>query len=416
MAISSFSSATGGGFSGFQIFVGDEGYTTFTLEEEHPAGKYYITSRLESDYTYDIYVASAFGNFSGYTTDRFLTATGPIKYVVIYGATANDNILFNYKPEAVGETSGNVDGGVGPFATSVNVTQLPNIGDTTVLTGGNFADDVTVTFTGSDLLDRLAPTIVKNSPSELVVTRPEDLPPDYEPYTLTVQNPGVPDPTDGRNIINDVIDAGGYPTWNTTSPLYWTLGESTSLTLSAGDPDASDIDYYIVSGSLFANFSIDNETGIITGDDSALTEGDSVTITVRAEDEGGNGTNRDITILANQVAQWVTPAGSLGEVNALGNNVIALEHDDGGIATDVVYSLEGGALPAGMEVTETGQILGTPSEEGTFTFTIGITDNGGFINTREFSVTTVSEIYSWYFDPFASALGEPVVLLNDYSL
>jgi hypothetical protein len=405
------------GLSGFQIFVGDEGYTTFTLEEEQPAGEYYITSRVAGDYTYDVYVSSASGVFSGYTTSRFLTATDLVKYVVIYGATANDNILFNYKPVATGEASGNVNGGVGPFAISVDVETLPNIGDTTTVTGGNFADNAFAIFTGSDLLERVSASVVKNSASEIVVTRPEDLPPEYEPYTLTVRNPGIPDPTDGRNIINDVIYSGGYPIWNTTSSIYWTLGESTSLSLSAGDPDASDIDYYIVSGSLFNDFSIDNETGVITGNDSALTEGDSTTFVVRAEDEGGNNTLKEITLFANQIVQWVTPEGALEDVNALGSNTIQLEHSDGGIATDVVYSLETGLLPLGIELlSDRGQIIGTPVEEGVFVFTLGITDNGGITNLREFSLTTSSEIYSWYFDPFASASKSPIALLNNYSL
>jgi hypothetical protein len=138
---------------------------------------------------------------------------------------------------------------------------------------------------------------------------------------------------------------------------------------------------------------------------------------VRAEDEGGNNTLKEITLFANQIVQWVTPAGALEDVNVLGSNHIQLEHSDGGLATDVVYSLEAGLLPLGMDlISGMGQIVGTPVEDGVFVFTLGITDNGGMTNLREFSLTTFSEVYSWHFDPFASATKSPIALLNNYSL
>lgn len=418
MAISSFSGSTGGAsaLNGFHVYTGTNGYTTFTFEDEQPAGAYYITSQMANDYVYDIYVASEDGTFAGYTTSRLLVATAPIKNVVIYGGTAEDLVVFDYKTTATEQVSGQVDGGVAPFALSVSDSTLVDIDDTTTVTGGNFANDVTVTFTGSDLVERSAKAVVKNSASEIVVTRPDDLPPDHSPYTLTFVNPGVPSPTDARNVLTDVITAGGYPIWNTPTTIYWTLNNSTSFILSAGDPDASDVDYELISGSLFAGFSLDQETGAITGDESALSEGDSTTFTIKATDDGGNSTNRTFTMFANELVQWVTPAGSLGSANLLGNNIFQLEHNDGGTATNVVYSLEAGSLPTGMVLNDAGQISGQPTAEGTFTFTVGITDDGGFTNTREFFLETTSEVYSWYFAPFPSAAQTPIVFLNDYSL
>lgn len=288
MAISSFS-GTGKSFSGFQIFTGTDGDEVFVLEEEQPAGEYYITSRLQSDYTFDIYVSSGGGEFSGYSTDRTLSASGPIKYVQIYGATAEDNISFDYKPVATGEPDGGVLGGVAPFITSISVSQLPSIGDTTVATGGNFADDVTVVFTGTDDVDRSAANIVKNSPTEIIVTRPADLPPDYAPYTLTFRNPGVPIPNTfpNQHILVDAVTSGTYPGWVSNTVFFWEKGSTNSITLVAEDTEQTDIDYEIISGSLFPGFSLDQETGIITGDDSALQSGDVAKFTVRAIDTGG---------------------------------------------------------------------------------------------------------------------------------
>ena len=402
--------------SGFQIFTGDSGDTTFELLDEQPEGNYWITSRLSEDYVYDIYVASATGGFSGYTTNRQLSATDPIKYIVIYGASPNDILDFDFKPVATSTPAGNIDGGVAPFATSVSVTDLVDVGDSTVVTGGNFSDNVSVVFTGSDLVARDAKTVVKNSTTQITVTRPDVLPPEYSPYSLSFVNPGIPAPTNGSNVINDIISSGGYPIWNTGQDLLWTLGNTSSLTLSAGDPDSSEITYSVVSGSLFSGFSLDQTTGVISGDDSALSEGQSAIFTVRAEDAGGNSTTRQFTILINQVVQWVTPAGFIGEVNTLAGNNIQLEHDDGGVGSSVVYTLEAGALPQGMDLSPSGQITGQAQEEGTFTFTIGIADEGGVLNTREFSVSSIAQVFSWYFDPFSTVSKSPKIFLGDYSL
>lgn len=422
MAISSFKgssgSAGGGGSAGFHVPVGSTGYTTFTLPEEQPAGAYWITSNIASDYTYDIYVASEDGTFSGYTTTRYLDAAAPVKYVVIYGATADDLLVFDYKVGTTAELSGGVNNGVGPYATSVSIGALPNIDDSTVLSGGNFGTNVDVTFTGTDLVALDAKSIVRNSSRELVVTRPDALDPNNSPYTLTVTNPGIPNPTDGRNVLSDAITAGTYPGWITQENIFWTLGLRTSYPLVAEDVEQTDVDYEIISGTLLSGLTLDQETGAISGDDSSLTNGQSATFTVRATDAGGNTADKEFTLTANSPLVWITPSGSLGDANTLANNTYILDTDPGDVATNVVYTVTSGQLPPGLTLSESGSIAGQATGDSglTYNFTVTATDDGEIGIDREFSLTTSSVVSSWYFDAFASAGGLSLPLFLELSL
>ena len=124
------------------------------------------------------------------------------------------------------------------------------------------------------------------------------MPPTFNPYTITVLNPGIPLPTQAptQHILVDAANAGTFSSWITTSPIFWEQGTTTSVTLLATDVEATDIDYSIVEGALWAGFSLDGETGIITGDDSVLNTGDQMTFTVRAVDTAGNTTDKSFDI------------------------------------------------------------------------------------------------------------------------
>ena len=305
MAISSFKGATssggGGADVGFHISVGSTGYTTFTFENEQPAGSYWITSNIANDYVYDLSVASEDGTFAGYTTTRLLNATAPIKNVVIYGATANDLLVFDYKVTATAQISGQINDGVAPYLLSVSDSTLESINDTTTVSGGNFAPDIEIYFVGSDAVNRAAKVITRNSTQQLVVTRPDVLPPEFGPYDLVAINGGIPSPTDGRNILIDAINPGTYSQWITPGIIFWDKGITTALTLQAFDTEATDVDYTIVSGELFPGLTLNSETGVISGDDSSLIELDRRTITFRATDAGGNTTDKTIDIYVNSV-------------------------------------------------------------------------------------------------------------------
>jgi len=293
-------SGGGGGANGFYLSLGTAGNTNFELVSPQPAGVYYISTEL-SDTTYDIYAINSSGDLVGYTTGDRLVATDEITDVVVIGGTSDDVVKFETRSTTFTTSKSNIDDGAPAFITSVSVSELESFDDTTVVTGGNFATDVEVYFVGTDATDRAAKVIVRNSSTELVVTRPDDMPPAYNPYDVKIINPGINIPVEAstQHILDDAVTSGTNPSWVTTSPIFWEQGATTEITLVAEDTEASDIDYAIVSGSLWAGFSLDGETGVITGDDSALNSGDLMTFTVRATDTAGNTSDRSFDVYLN---------------------------------------------------------------------------------------------------------------------
>jgi hypothetical protein len=52
------------------------------------------------------------------------------------------------------------------------------------------------------------------------------------------------------------------------------------------------------------------------------------------------------------------------------------------------WSLVSGQIPPGLSLSESpGRITGTPTEAGTFTFTVRVTDDRGTFAERTFSIT-----------------------------
>lgn len=290
IAFSDFSGGGGGiTVNGFYLYTGPSGNTNFELVEPMPKGAYNVSTN-KTDTSYDIYAITASGELVGYTTTSILVATKEFARVSVIGATADDIISFESKYTTFTESKTNIDDGAPPFITAVSVVELESYDDTTVVTGGNFATNVEVYFVGTNAVDLAAKNIVRNSSAELVVTRPDALIPDHSPYDVKIINPGIPLPTQAplQHILPDAITAGTYPLWVTTAPLFWDIGETTSLTFVAEDVESSDIDYEIIAGTLWDGFAFDQETGTITGTDTALIPGDKMTLTIRATDTAGN--------------------------------------------------------------------------------------------------------------------------------
>jgi hypothetical protein len=291
-------SSISGGLStiGFNLDVGSSGNTTFVLPETKIAGKYSITSYL-ADTTVEFYLIAEDDTLAGYSASKGITATKDFNKVIVYGAATNDRISFDYEPVITPLTSGDQDSGAAPFITAVSDADLANIDDTTIITGGNFATDVVVTFTGTDLTVLSAKALVRTDSTQLIVTRPDGFLPDNAPYTLTVSNPGIVQ--SAFLTYTSSITAGGNPTWIT--PAGSLTGAYINIpyseTLQATDPDNGNIEYNIPSGSLPAGLTLNSSTGEISG---TTTLSESQSFTVSATDLGGNSTNRSFSILSSE--------------------------------------------------------------------------------------------------------------------
>lgn len=292
-----FSSLSGSAINDFTISIGATGYTNISLGRDFPAGTYTCVSTL-SDSTMDIYLVASDGSAAGYintaTSTSSITASKAFNTVVVYGATTNDTLTFSFE-YIFSPTQVTSNFSAAPRLISSSNSSLPNQDNNTLLTGENFATDVTVTFTGSDNVARSAKSITRNSSTSLTVTRPDNMPPEYSPYTITAANPGIASPTTTNlHKLSNAATSGSAPVWVTSSPLNSAaINAAFSQTLQATDADGgSSVTYSVVSGSLADGLSLNSNSGVLSG---TPTTAGAFSFTVRATDSGGNYVDRAFT-------------------------------------------------------------------------------------------------------------------------
>ena len=299
MAVTVFPSpqSASGGPLKFVISVGSSGNNGYILAEPVSAGVYSVVSAL-SDSSYDIYFLGKNGQQVGYTSSSSITATSAIYSISIIGANTGDTLTFERSQTIVPTTLGEA-AGAGAYITSVSVSALQDINDSTVVTGGNFASDVEVYFVGTDATAIEAKTVVRNSATELVATRPDVFLVSASPYDVQVINPGATPPTKtNAHILPDAVTAGANPVWVTPAGQLsdsYTVDVPYTFQLSATDSDGGSggLIFAITSGSLIAGLSM-SSSGLISG--TITSSGLSATFTVTVSDDGGNTASREFSI------------------------------------------------------------------------------------------------------------------------
>ena len=391
MAISRFSNPLAGikTANDFSLLVGTSGHTTFSLDRVYSSGRY-IVDFVNDDITYDIYFVSKTGAYVGHTNSSYVEVTDDFEHVVVIGAATNETILFTYQgPLTVPVVSGNLPG-AGAFITGVSPSSLPNIDDETIVTGGNFAENVTVSFRGQNSTLYPAKSVTRTSSTQLSVARPDNFPIDQSPYDVIVENPGIPVPAaTSAHILNNAITAGSSPTWVTGQSIYYNVGVATSAySVVAEDVEDSEITYSLVAGTLPTGITLASDgevSGTFTG---SAQEGDVTNITIRATDAGGNYVDQNFLLLANASTTWTTAAGTLGPAPVGISVQFQLEANSGTAGGAITYSLVSGQLPAGLSLSSNGLISGQSTEGpgGDRTFTIRATDELGLFSDREFTI------------------------------
>lgn len=385
--------ATGGVANDFTLLVGATGNTTYVLDRTYTAGRYTIDF-VNDDTSYDIYFIAEDGTYAGYTNNNVAVVSADFSEVVVLGATSNETILFTYQGTATAPSTAGDVATAGAYINSVVTSSLPNINDTTVVNGGNFAANVQVHFIGQNAAVTAAKSVVRSSSTQLVVTRPDSFAAAQSPYTVRVTNPGIPVPAGSNaHLLSNAVTAGTNPSWVTGTTIVYNITGSNTITLLATDTEGSDIDYTITSGTLPAGLTLNGETGVITGTFSGTAnDGDTTSVTVRAVDAGGNFLDRTFSFVANAAPTWTTPAGALTpgpQLNiAYSFQLVASSGSAGGALT---YTLVSGSLLSGHTLSSAGLISGTSSAApGTVaTFTVRATDASGLFAERQFTNTVI---------------------------
>lgn len=294
MAISVFP-AGGGEFvtNDFVLDFADSSNNTFTFQRSFSSGAYNFAFAGATP-SFDMYLINSDGAAVGYVNDSASTIVADEEFetIVILGASSTDVITFSFAGPVSNPTSSGTTTGAGAYLESLNPSDLPNIDDTTSVTGGNFASDVEFYFESGTVSIAAKQVAIANSTS-VIITRPDNLNPDLDPWDVRVENPGVPEPTGtNANILAGTVDAGASPVWVTTSPLDTGFAnQAYSQTLEATDADGA-VTYAITAGTLQAGLSLDSSTGVISGTPTET----QPNITVTATDEGGNANPREFAL------------------------------------------------------------------------------------------------------------------------
>jgi hypothetical protein len=140
--------------------------------------------------------------------------------------------------------------------------------------------------------------------------------------------------------------------------------------------------FSVSSGSLPTGLSLDPATGSITG---TLTGTGTFRFTVTATDTVGATAAMAYKVVINAAVAIKTSSLAAWTVGFSGNGeTIAMTSTGTGVDT---FSVPPGSLPAGLALSSTGVISGTPTTTGNYTFTLTVTDSVGSTASETYTVT-----------------------------
>ena len=210
-------------------------------------------------------------------------------------------------------------------------------------------------------------------------------------------------PTGGGGVSNFRIDATDIDGNTGFRPYTFDTGTAGGMTVNpaslpngfintaynqtiSGSGGTGPYTFALTSGSLPTGLSL-TSGGVLSG---TATAGGSFTFTVQGTDSAGNTGTRTYTVHIGTNSLTVNPAslpnGSQGSVYT--QTVTA----SGGSGAGYVFSISAGSLPTGLSMNGSGNITGTPTTGGSYTFTVHVVDSFNNTGSRAYTVNIGSNI------------------------
>jgi hypothetical protein len=160
-----------------------------------------------------------------------------------------------------------------------------------------------------------------------------------------------------------------------------TIGVDCSQTLTASGGSGS-YTWSKISGSLPAGLRLDESTGVISG---RPTQAGTSNFTVQVTDslKGKAAKVLSIKIYALPLSVTTTPPLPDGQVGVAYSQTLTASGGSG----SYTWSKSGGSLLAGLRLTSTGVISGTPTRAGTANFNVRVKDSLGRVATQALSIS-----------------------------
>ena len=266
------------------------------------------------------------------------------------------------------------DGSTDEALLSITINAVPNITTTSPLYGAAgtpYGETLTVTggtlpVTWDIILGDLPDGLSLNADGLISGT-----PTANEAQTFTVRvtdNVGAIDTQELLLIIGTAVVTSSLPDGTEDAPY------DESLAADGGTPPYSWLNLDALPPGLFLSAG-----GMITGTPSLY---GTYPFTVEVMDTLGDIDTQDLSITINRPVDITTNSLPLGTEGALyAQDLIAID------GTPLYTWATADALPAGLTLSTTGNISGTPTAEGTYPFTAEVTDQAGATDTQPLSIT-----------------------------
>jgi uncharacterized repeat protein (TIGR01451 family) len=180
------------------------------------------------------------------------------------------------------------------------------------------------------------------------------------------------------------VTANPGPTLSYSSPQTLAAGTSTTVTPATGPSDNGSVTTIVVdsvSPGTGLTASVNNSTGVVSLN---ATLAGSYTVNIKATDNCGAMTVASFTVNVTCPSITVSPETlPNGQVGSSYNQTITAAPAGG----NYTFAVTSGALPPGLSLASNGNLTGTPTTTGTYSFTVTATGFGSCTSSRNYSIT-----------------------------